>query len=95
MKKSLLLFAAAAPLLVACGAGSVSQSDVESKTKDQLSSTLGDSVEKVECPEDLKAEKGESMTCTATVAGEELDFKIEVTKVDGDSAEWSIEPAAE
>lgn len=93
MKKSLLMLAAAAPLLVACGASSVSESDVEDKTKDQLSSTVGDGVEKVDCPEDLKAEKGETMECTATVAGEELKIKLEVTKVEDNTAEWTIDLA--
>jgi hypothetical protein len=91
MKKSLLLFAAAAPLLVACGASSVSESDVESKTKDQLTESLGDSVEKVECPGDLKAEKDETMDCTATVAGEEIGITLTVTKVEDNTAEWTID----
>ena len=50
-------------------------------------------VEKVDCPEDLKAEEGETMECTATVGGEELKIKLEVTKVEDDTAEWEIELA--
>lgn len=89
MKKSLLMFAAA-PLLVACGASSVSESDVESKTKDQLTASL-DGVEKVDCPGDLKAEKDETMDCTATVAGEEIGITLTVTKVEDNTAEWTID----
>ncbi len=85
MKKSLLLLVAAAPLLAGCGAGSVSESDVEDKTKAQLSA------EKVDCPDDLKAEEDETMSCTATVGGEEIKIKLTVTKVDGDTAEWTID----
>jgi len=89
MKKTLLMFVAA-PLLVACGASSVSESDVESKTKDQLASSL-DSVEKVDCPGDLKAEEDETMDCTATVAGEEIGITLTVTKVEDNTAEWTID----
>jgi len=85
MKKSLLLLAAAAPLLAGCGASSVSESDVEDKTKEQLSA------EKVDCPDDLKAEEDETMSCTATIGGEEIKIKLTVTKVDGDTAEWTID----
>jgi uncharacterized lipoprotein len=93
MKKSLLMLVAAVPLLAACGASSVSQSDVEDKTKEQLSSTFPDGVEKVDCPEDLKAEKGETMECTATVGGEELEIVLEVTSVEDNTAEWTIDLA--
>ena len=93
MKKSLLMLAAAAPLLVACGASSVSESDVEDKTKAQLTETVGEGVEKVDCPEDLKAEKGETMECTATVGDQDLKIKLEVTKVEDNTAEWEIELA--
>ena len=69
MKKYLLMLAAAAPLLVACGTGSVSESDVELQDQeDDFEESLG-SVDKVECPEDLKAEKDATMSCTATVEG--------------------------
>ena len=93
MKKSLLMLVAAAPLLVACGASSVSESDVEDKTKAQLTETVGEGVEKVDCPEDLKAEKGETMECTATVGDQDLKIKLEVTKVEDNTAEWEIELA--
>ncbi len=95
MKKYLLMLAAAAPLLVACGASSVSESDVESTTKEQLASNpdFGDSVEKVECSDDLKAEKGETLDCTATIAGEEVAITLEVTKVEDNTAEWTIDVA--
>ena len=92
MKKSLLLLAAAAPLLVACGASSVSESDVESKTKEQLEQEFDD-VEEVACPGDLKAEMDETMDCTATVAGEEIGLTLTVTKVEDNTAEWTIDVA--
>jgi len=84
MKKSLLLLAAAAPLLVGCAASSVAESDVEDTTKEKLSA------EKVDCPDDLKAEEGETMECTATLDGKELKIKLTVTSADDDGAEWSI-----
>lgn len=85
MKKTLLMLAATAPLLVACGAGSVSESDVESKTKTQLAA------DKVDCPDDLKAEKGETMSCTATVGGQEIKVKLTVTSVEDNTAEWTVD----
>ena len=95
MKKSLLMLAAAAPLLVACGASSVSESDVESTTKEQLAADpdIGESVEKVECPGDLKAEKDATMDCAATVGGEEIGITLTVTKVEDNTAEWTIDVA--
>ena len=47
-------------------------------------------MEKVECPEDLKAEKDETMECTATVGGQEIAITLTVTKVEDDTAEWTI-----
>ena len=92
MKKSLLLLVAAAPFLAACGADSESESDLEDNTKEQLISELGEgTVDKVDCPDDLKAEEDETMSCTATVAGEELKLKLTVTSVKDGTAEWTID----
>ena len=85
MKKTLLMLAAAAPLLVACGAASVAESEVESDTKGQLEA------DKVDCPGDLKAEEGETMSCTATIDGQERKLKLTVTKVEDNVAEWTVD----
>ena len=85
MKTTVLMLVAAAPLLVACGAGSVAESEVESDTKDKLGA------EKVDCPDDLEAVEGETMTCDATIDGEERTLKLTVTKVEDNEAVWTVD----
>lgn len=85
MRTSLLMAVAAGPLLVACGAGSVSESEVESDTKD----TLG--AEQVDCPADLEAVEGETMYCTATIDGEQRKLKLAVTQVEDNEAVWTVD----
>ena len=85
MKTTLLLLVAATPLLVSCGAGSIPESEVESDTRKQLGA------EKVDCPGDLEAEKGTTMSCTATVAGAERKLRLTVTKVEDGTAVYTVD----
>jgi outer membrane receptor for monomeric catechols len=86
MKRTLLLLIAAAPLLVACGADTVAQSEVEEKTKDELQA------DKVDCPDDLKAEKDAKMRCTATIGDTEIKVDIVVTKIEDNTVLWTAVP---
>ena len=85
MKTTLLTLVAATLFLVACSAGSIPESEVESDTKEQLGA------EKVDCPGDLEAEKGTTISCTATVAGEERKLKLTVTKVEDETAIYTVD----
>ena len=90
MKKSALtgLLAAATFAVVACGS-TVDDSDVERQVSDLVESQLG-TPESVDCPS-LDAEEGKSVTCTATVDGEEHEVKVTVTDVTDDTAKFDIE----
>jgi hypothetical protein len=71
--------------LAACGAGAVAQADVE----EQIRSELGAST--ATCPDDLPAEIGSRITCTATADGETFDVTATVRSIQGDSANFRLE----
>jgi hypothetical protein len=78
--------------LAACGDDVVSQDEVEKEVKSLISEQVGEEPKEVDCPEDLKAEKGEKMRCKlVTKKGEELGAEVVVTSVDGDKANFSVE----
>lgn len=70
-------------LLSACGAGAVSQEDVEQQISDALAEQVGQTPDKVECPDDLPAEVGAEMRCTLTAGGESIGLTVTVTSVEG------------
>ncbi|MCH1865417.1 DUF4333 domain-containing protein [Nocardioides sp. CFH 31398] len=80
-------------LLGGC-ASTVSSSDIEEQITTQLGNQ-GLEAENVDCPEDLDAEEGATTTCTLEAEGEEYDVAIEVTGVDGDNVNFSIQVADE
>ena len=92
MPKRTLALGLVAPLLVACAAGTVPESGVEERTREQLAA-MHDDVGEVECPEDLEAEVGATMECMATIDGVQRGVNIEVTAVEDDRAEWKINVA--
>ncbi len=77
-------------LLTGCGAGAVSQSDVEDQISSQLTEQIGQEPDSVDCPGDLDAEVGKTMICTLTVGEDELPVNVEVTKVDGNDVNFDI-----
>jgi hypothetical protein len=81
----------AAATLSSCGASTVTQSDVEDQIVSKLVDENGDGPDSASCPDDLTAEKGETMTCTATTGDTTVDVKVTVTKVDGDNVLFDIE----
>ena len=98
MRRTLVaaLMIAAGGLLAGCSAA-VPQADVEEQITTLLEKELGTAPQDTSCPEDLPAEKGSKMTCTTTVEGTEYDILVNVTSVEGDTANFDIEvvdPAA-
>ncbi|WP_299056122.1 DUF4333 domain-containing protein [uncultured Nocardioides sp.] len=79
-------------LLGGC-ASTVSAGDVEEQITSQLTEQVGTEPENVDCPDDLEAEEGATTTCTLEADGEEYDVAIEVTGVDGDNVNFSIQVA--
>lgn len=69
----------------------VPQADVEDQISTLLEDEIGQAPEDVSCPEDLNAEKGAKMTCTTTIEGDEYDVAVNVTSVEGDTANFDIE----
>lgn len=93
---ALAVAVAAGGLLVAgCSTtNSVSQSDVESQAEEQLAAQVDTGVTPdVSCPGDLDAEEGATMECELTVEGDDAVYpvSIEVTSVEDDTANFSIE----
>ena len=92
MRRTLIAAVAvlAGGVLAGCSAA-VPQADVEEQISSLLEKELGAAPEDVACPEDLPAEKGAKMTCTTTVDGTEYDVLVNVTSVEGDTANFDIE----
>lgn len=83
-----------AVVLSSCGASTVAQSDVEDEIVAKFVDADGKHPDSASCPDDLKADKGETMTCTATLGDTTVDVDVTVTKVDGDTVLFDIEQAA-
>ncbi len=77
---------------VSVGSASVSAADVESQMMSELKDTDGVGPDEAACPDDLKAEVGESITCTATSGDETFDIEAVVTAVEGDSVDFDLNP---
>ncbi|MDT9592074.1 DUF4333 domain-containing protein [Nocardioides zeae] len=89
-----LTAAGAALALTACSAGSVESDDVEDKISSELTQQTGTEPDEVDCPEDLDAEEGATMTCVLTAEdGSTIDVDVEVTEVDGNDVSFDIQVA--
>lgn len=70
---------------VSTGDKTVSASDLETEASKSLTAKVGQEPASVDCPEDLKAEAGESEICTLEdQAGGTYDMTITITSVDDD-----------
>ena len=76
--------------LSACGAGVVTQKDVEGQIKEQFGSEF-EKLEKVDCPDDLTAEVDSTMTCTLSGDGTDYKVDVKVTSVKGDDVLFDME----
>lgn len=81
-----------APLLLACGTATVPEDGVESKTRELLAE-MHEDVGDVDCPDDLDAEVGATMECSAIIGGMERGVTVEVTEVEDDKAQWKVDVA--
>ncbi|MEV0062071.1 DUF4333 domain-containing protein [Nocardia sp. NPDC050718] len=78
---------------VSVGTATVDKEAVAEQISTQLANQVGETPDQVTCPEDLKAEKGATMTCTLTEQGATYDVKVTVTSVEGDNTKFDIEVA--
>lgn len=77
---------------VSVGSSSVSSADVEAQMQSQLKDADGVGPDKSSCPDDLKAEVGATITCTATSGDETFKIEAVVTAVDGDNVDFDLNP---
>ena len=83
-----------AAALSSCSPTTVTQSNVEDEIVDKLVGEDGTHPDSAECPDDLEADEGQTMTCTATTGDTTVDVKVTVTEVDGDRVLFDIEAVA-
>lgn len=81
---------AATVTLGACGASTVSADDVEKQITSKLQGSDGSTPDSAECPEELDAEVGATLTCSVTAGEEEFEVEVEVTKVEDGTANFDI-----
>ena len=78
--------------LTACSS-SIGQDELETQVSSTLESQFGVAAD-VSCPGDLDAEVDATTECTAIDpdTGEKIGLRITVTSVEGDTADFAIEP---
>src|SRR3954469_14354963 len=86
-------FAAIAALtivpLAGCGEKTLNTSQIEDQLKERVGATTP--LKSVECPDDVKAEKGGTFTCKVTVASNGKSFDVKVTQQD-DNGNVNVAP---
>jgi hypothetical protein len=87
---------AALPVAVLALAGcssTLEEAELETQAASALEAQVGFRPD-VDCPEDIPAEVDATTECVATEpeSGEELRIRITVTSVEGDQAEFTVEP---
>lgn len=86
------LVAVAANMLLLTGcSGSVAADEIETKVKDQLTKTIGQEPDSIDCPDDLKAEVGATTRCVLTEGADKIGVTVTVKSVDGDNAQMDIQ----
>lgn len=92
LKPALTTLAALAAVLTlsSCGASALSAADVEKQITSQLKGSDGSTPDSAKCPDELDAEVGATMTCTATAGGDEFDVEVKVTKVEDGTASFDL-----
>ena len=77
--------------VAACGEKTVDADAAARTITDFVERGTGFSADDVECPEDVKAEVGETFECTFTGPEGPYVAAVEITEVDGDDARFQIE----
>lgn len=85
--KGFLIAATAVAALALAGCSStpmVKESEVEAQAEAALEKSLEGAVPPINCPGDLEAKAGATITCTTVEGGKTYDVNITVTSVDED-----------
>lgn len=85
------VLAAASPAACSSGPATLEAGRVEEEITSALTAEVGFPPDAVSCPEDLEAEPGATTRCEVTVDDATLGATVEVTSVDGDTAEFDIQ----
>ena len=80
---------AALALLTGCSEAAVTAADVEEQARTQFAEQFP--VEGVECPDDLPAEEGATITCVLESEGTSFEMTATVTGIEGDEASFDLE----
>ncbi|WP_220451274.1 DUF4333 domain-containing protein [Nocardioides dongkuii] len=76
---------------VSAGGSAMSEGQVEDLLMEKITEEAGQEPDDVDCPDDLDAEVGATMTCTLTAGTDTLDIDVEVTSVEGDDLRFDYE----
>ena len=93
MRSLRLLTVPLAVVVLGCGeADVVSREEVERKTREGLTESVGQQAPPANCPDPLKAEVGATTRCTMDFPeGKRLGITVKVDEVDGDRVGFDIE----
>jgi sRNA-binding carbon storage regulator CsrA len=92
MRAPLRAAGVAALLAVLAGCGqTVDSGDLTDQVSAAVQEASGSAPDGVDCPDPLDAEEGATTTCEVTVGDESGDVGVEVTGVDGDTAEFDVD----
>lgn len=61
----------------------IDSGDLEKKISDNIAQQVGGQKPKVDCPSGKDAKKGNTFTCTATLAGQKATIQVRLTSNDG------------
>jgi hypothetical protein len=92
MRRILISVVVLVMAMTACSGEKVlDEAEVEEGANQALAETVGQEPDSIDCPDDLKAEVGESMRCELTAGSDTLGVTVTVTSIDGDNATYDVE----
>ena len=77
--------------LAACGDKTVNADAAATTITDFVEQETGFRADDVECPDDVKADVGETFECTFTGPEGPYEASVEITEIDGDDARFQID----
>jgi hypothetical protein len=91
VRAPLIVFAALALFLAACGEKTIQTDAAERTVVDLIAEETGFEADDMSCPEDVEAEVGATFECTFTGPEGPYVASVEVTEVDGEDAVFQVD----
>jgi hypothetical protein len=91
VRAPLIVFAALALFLAACGEKTIQTDAAERTVVDLIAEETGFEADDMSCPEDVEAEVGATFDCTFTGPEGPYVASVEVTEVDGEDAVFQVD----